>query len=78
MGGTSEIEYKPPVEDDPQRRKPDIERAMKYLNWKPRITLINGLKKAIEYFREDLKRSTNGSPNDETNKETLPESNEMP
>lgn len=28
------------VEDDPQRRKPDIARAKKYLNWEPRVMLI--------------------------------------
>lgn len=29
------------MEDDPQRRKPDITRAMKYLNWKPKVRWLN-------------------------------------
>lgn len=39
VGGksTSKILQMPAVEDDPQRRKPDIARAKKYLNWEPRV-----------------------------------------
>ncbi|XP_050549042.1 UDP-glucuronic acid decarboxylase 1 isoform X2 [Daktulosphaira vitifoliae] len=37
VGGKSKIITTPAVEDDPQRRKPDITRAMTYLNWKPRV-----------------------------------------
>jgi len=34
------------------QRKPDISKAKKYLDWEPKINLEEGLKKAIEYFRE--------------------------
>jgi len=37
VGGKSKIVTTPAVEDDPQRRKPDITRAMTYLNWKPKV-----------------------------------------
>lgn len=37
VGGKNKIEQGDAVEDDPQRRKPDITRAMTYLNWKPRV-----------------------------------------
>lgn len=37
IGGKSEVIMTPAVEDDPQRRKPDIRRAMTYLNWKPKV-----------------------------------------
>ncbi len=30
----------PAVEDDPQRRKPDITRAKTYLNWIPKVSFI--------------------------------------
>lgn len=37
VGGRSRIERRAAVEDDPQRRKPDIARAKKYLNWEPLV-----------------------------------------
>lgn len=36
--------------DDPNKRKPDITKAKKELQWKPKIELEEGLKKTIEYF----------------------------
>lgn len=38
-------------EDDPLRRKPDISKAMRLLDWKPKVTLREGLNKTIEYFQ---------------------------
>jgi UDP-glucuronate decarboxylase len=46
----SKIEYFPLPEDDPMNRKPDIEKAIKILEWEPKISLQEGLKKTIEYF----------------------------
>lgn len=40
--------------DDPLRRKPDISRIVKNLDWKPTITLTKGLDKTIPYFKEML------------------------
>jgi len=37
--------------DDPKIRQPDIDKAIKILNWKPKISREEGLKKTIEYFR---------------------------
>lgn len=82
----------PAVEDDPQRRKPDIARAKKYLNWQPRISLKIGLEKTIEYFRKELERSKHSNRNiyvpkmskpsngndEQTNKETNIEANAIP
>ena len=39
-------------EDDPLRRKPDISKAENILNWKPVVSLDDGLKKTIEYFKK--------------------------
>ena len=39
-------------QDDPKKRKPDIELAKKELNWKPSITLDEGLDKTIHFFRK--------------------------
>lgn len=48
----SEITYNPLPEDDPKRRKPDITKAQKFLNWNPKIQLEEGLLKTINYFKE--------------------------
>jgi len=40
--------------DDPARRQPDITKAKKLLGWEPKITLEDGLKFTISYFRETL------------------------
>lgn len=62
-GKTSKIETMPAVEDDPQRRKPDITRARKFLNWEPRVPLKVGLEKTIDYFRKELDRSNHSNRN---------------
>lgn len=48
----SRIIYKPLPQDDPIRRKPDIKLAQEELAWEPEISLEDGLKKTIAYFRE--------------------------
>jgi len=58
VNGDSPVKYLPAVEDDPQKRKPDISRAKKYLNWEPRVSLETGLRKTIEYFRKELLMSS--------------------
>ena len=52
----SKIVYRPLPEDDPIQRRPDISLAKKELgNWKPRVSLTEGLEKTIHYFRQLLK-----------------------
>lgn len=63
VGGKSKIRQIAAVEDDPQRRKPDIARAKKYLNWEPRVPLKIGLEKTIAYFRRELERSNHSQRN---------------
>jgi dTDP-glucose 4,6-dehydratase len=41
-------------EDDPARRCPDITHAKRLLNWEPRVSLQDGLKQTVEYFRSVL------------------------
>jgi len=41
-------------ESDPQRRKPDIARAQKILDWEPKVSLTEGIQKTIPYFMEQL------------------------
>lgn len=63
VGGRSEIKTMPAVEDDPQRRKPDITRAKTIIHWEPRVPLKEGLEKTIEYFRKELNRSLHSERN---------------
>ncbi len=48
---SSKLVYKPLLEDDPLRRKPDITMVEEKLNWTSTVTLEEGLPKVIEYFR---------------------------
>ncbi len=47
----SEIIFKPLPDDDPKQRKPDIEKARKLLGWKPKVSLEEGLRLTINYFK---------------------------
>jgi len=38
-------------QDDPVRRRPDITRAKRLLGWEPKVSLEEGVKKTIEYFK---------------------------
>lgn len=38
-------------QDDPVKRRPDIEKAKKILSWEPKITLVDGLKETIQYLK---------------------------
>jgi dTDP-glucose 4,6-dehydratase len=51
----SKIVEVPLPEDDPKIRQPDITLARKYLNWKPVVTLDQGLQSTLEYFKNQLK-----------------------
>ncbi len=46
----SEIVFHPLPKDDPRRRCPDITKAKTLLNWRPKVSLEEGLKKTIEWF----------------------------
>lgn len=48
----SKIVYMPLPQDDPTQRKPVIDLAKRELNWEPTISLEDGLKKTIEYFKK--------------------------
>lgn len=54
-GSSSEITYLPLPEDDPKRRRPDLEKAKTVLSWEPKTSLEEGLSKVIEWFRKELR-----------------------
>ena len=53
-GSTSALEYRELPQDDPVRRKPDISLAKKMLKWEPKVSLEQGLKETIAYFRTKI------------------------
>ena len=47
----SELVFRPLPPDDPAQRQPDIAKARQTLNWEPKVTLQDGLKETIAYFK---------------------------
>ncbi len=39
---------------DPQRRRPDITRAKEILKWEPKVTLDDGIRKTVPFFKQKL------------------------
>jgi dTDP-glucose 4,6-dehydratase len=48
----SPIIYEPLPEDDPKVRRPDITRAQALLDWRPAVSLEEGLRRTIAYFQK--------------------------
>ena len=46
------------IKDDPQNRQPDITKAKAVLDWEPRVSLEEGLRKTIPWFREQVNRAS--------------------
>lgn len=53
-GSKSNIEFRELPEDDPKVRQPDISKAKKVLNWEPLTSRSEGLKKTMDYFKEQV------------------------
>ena len=49
---SSLIIHEPLPADDPTMRQPDITLARKELDWEPKVPLVEGLKKTINYFQD--------------------------
>jgi UDP-glucuronate decarboxylase len=60
VNSKSEISFGPLPPDDPKRRCPNISKVKKILNWAPRTSLGDGLKRTIQWFKE--KSRTTASP----------------
>jgi dTDP-glucose 4,6-dehydratase len=53
-GSGSDIVFHPLPEDDPRQRRPDTTRAESVLGWRPRVSMEDGLRRTLEYFRAAL------------------------
>lgn len=53
-GSSSRIIHQPLPVDDPRVRRPDITKAQNILNWKPKVSLKEGIKKTVPYFQEKI------------------------
>jgi UDP-glucuronate decarboxylase len=49
-----DLRFEPLPQDDPRRRRPDITKAKKLLDWQPTVPLAEGLRLTIEDFRARL------------------------
>jgi dTDP-glucose 4,6-dehydratase len=53
-GSTSRLCFEPLPQDDPTRRRPDITKARKLLNWEPKVALEEGLALSLDYFAQNV------------------------
>lgn len=53
-GNNTLLKYNSLPQDDPKQRKPVIHEAMSKLGWEPKVTLDEGLKKTIAYFKKQV------------------------
>lgn len=54
VGSRCPIEHRPLPEDDPRVRQPDIARAREVLGWEPKVGFEDGMRRTIEWFREQV------------------------
>jgi dTDP-glucose 4,6-dehydratase len=60
-GSRSQLIFEPLPQDDPKKRRPDITRAREVLGWEPRISLAEGLRLTLPWFRNEIERLYAGS-----------------
>ncbi len=56
VGGLSKIVFSKIPQDDPKQRRPDISLAKKTVDWEPKVSLKDGLKETVKYFKYILQK----------------------
>ena len=51
----SEIVFEPLPVDDPKTRQPDITKARNLLRWEPKVSIDEGLKNTVGWFKKKIK-----------------------
>jgi len=54
LGASTPIVFEPLPVDDPKQRCPDISKARRLLQWEPKVTLEEGLKLTLEFFKKQF------------------------
>ena len=67
-GSKSKVVFEPLPEDDPKQRRPDISKAKELLGWEPKVSLQEGLRLTIPWFREESAHVSQsaGDPEDDS------------
>ena len=58
VGKKLEIQKVPATAGSPQRRVPDIQKAIEYLNYPPKTTLREGVERTFDWYRENIFNSS--------------------
>lgn len=56
VGNKTPLRFMPLPHDNPKQRQPDISLAKKVLDWQPRVSLEDGLKETVGYFRKVIEQ----------------------
>ena len=51
LGPDLALVFEPLPDDDPRKRRPDISKAQRLLGWSPKVSLEEGLRETVEYFK---------------------------
>ena len=56
MGVDLPIEHRPLPQDDPLRRQPDISLAKRELGWEPKVNVVDGLRRTVDWYTTTVTR----------------------